>query len=130
MGNGPVEVPIVSEPNDGGLVDTPGAMEGFLSIVPPEADLVNKMPARFVLELPFYRPGTDAREIDVPVHVAIAERDRLLPIEPMERLVDRLSSVDVQHIDGGHFDAYHSPQFENVVERQVEFLATTIGSAD
>lgn len=124
VGLGPIERPIVSEPHGGGLVDTPGAKEGVLSLVPPDAEVVNRMPARVVLVLPRYRPGRHPDDIDVPFHVVIARKDRLLPIGPMERLVERLPDATVQHVETGHFGVHTSPWFEPVVEEQVEFLST------
>ena len=121
VGLGPVEVPIVSEPHGGGLVDTPGAEAGFLSIVPEGTPVVNRMPARVVLDLPFYRPGVGV-DLDVPVHLVIAEEDRLLPVEPMAALAERLPDAIVHRIDGAHFDAFLDPWFDDVVERQVAFL--------
>lgn len=126
LGLGPLELPIVSEPHEGGLVDTPGAKAGFLSIVPEGVAVVNRMPARVVLDLPFHRPGLQAGDIQVPVHVVIAEGDRLLPIEPMERLIESLPEPSVHRVDAGHFDAMVEPLVEDVAERQVRFLAEAL----
>jgi len=122
LGLGPLELPIVSDPHEGGLVDTPGAKAGFLSIVPEGVGVVNRMPARVVLDLPFHRPGLHAGDIQVPVHLVIAEGDRLLPIEPMERLLEGLPTPSVHRVDAGHFDAMVEPLVEDVAERQVRFL--------
>ena len=129
VGLGPVEAPTVSAPHGGGLVDTPGAREGFLSIVPASAPVENRMPARVVLDLPFYRPGVGV-DLDVPFHLVIAEEDRLLPVGPMAALAERLPDATVHHIDGAHFDAYLDPWFDDVVERQVGFLREALGVTD
>jgi pimeloyl-ACP methyl ester carboxylesterase len=128
IGAGPIERPIVSEPHGGGLVDTPGAREGFLSLVPPDTTVVNRMPARVVLDLPRYRPGIQPEDIDVPVHVVIAQDDRLLPLEPMETLLDRLPDARVNRVETGHFGVHTPPFFEPVVEKQVRFLTTALDS--
>lgn len=123
VGLGPLELPTVSEPHGGGLVDTPGAKPDFLSLVPDGAEVVNRMPARVLLELPFYRPGVPAEDIEVPVHVVIAEADRLLPVEPMERLTERLPRGQVHRVPTPHFGPHDDPWFDAVVDRQVSFLA-------
>ncbi len=128
IGLGPLERPIVSEPHGGGLVDTPGAKEGFLSLVPEGATVVNRMPARVVLDLPRYRPGLGANTIDVPVHVVIATEDRLLPIEPMEGLLDTLPDATVHRVDTAHFGVHTDPWFDPVVEPQVAFLREHLGN--
>lgn len=130
VGLGPFELPIVSEPHGGGLVDTPGAKNGFLSLVPAGDEVVNRMPARVILDLPFYRPGIQVSEVDVPVHVVIADEDRLLPIEPMERLVDRLPEAKVHRVEAAHFEIHKDPWFEEVIERQVAFLTGALGMTD
>lgn len=126
IGMKPVELPIVSDPHGGGLVDTPGAKDGFLSLVPDGATIVNRMPARVVLDLPRYRPGLAAEDVDVPVQVVIARDDQLLPREPMERTVDHLPDASVYHVDTGHFGVYSPPWFEAVADQQVSFLRRTL----
>ncbi|MDZ7701453.1 MAG: alpha/beta hydrolase [Halobacteriales archaeon] len=126
VGLGPMELPIVSEPHEGGLVDTPGAMEGFLELVPDGATVVNRMPARVVLDLPFHRPGVEAKGVDVPVQIVIGEEDRLLPIGPMERLAERLPDATVHRVPAGHFGPQTEPWVGEVVERQVTFLTDAL----
>jgi len=124
---GPVSVPLVSEPGGGGLVDSPGAEEGFLSLVPEGEEPVNSTPARVVLDLPFFRPGRRADEVDVPVHLVVGEEDRLLPRGPTERTIDRLPDPSVHRVPTGHFGVHYDPWFEPVVEAQVAFLTEALG---
>ena len=126
VGLGPVCVPMVSEPGEGGLVDSPGAEEGFLALVPEGDEPVNSTPARVVLDMPFFRPGRRADEVDVPVHVVVAEEDRLLPRGPTERVVERLGDPSVHRVPTGHFDVHYDPWFEPVVEEQVAFLSEVL----
>jgi len=126
VGLGPVCVPMVSEPGEGGLVDSPGAETGFLALVPDGEEPVNSTPARIVLDLPFYRPGRRADEVDVPVHVVVAEEDRLLPRGPTERAIDRLADPSVHRVSTGHFGVHYDPWFEPVVEEQVAFLSDAL----
>lgn len=123
---GPIEVPIVTEPGEGGLLDTPGAFSGFRSVVPAGEQLVNRTPARVVLDLHSYRPGRHADQIDAPVHVVVAENDRLLPLAATERLLDHLPDPYVHRVPARHFDVHHEPWFEPVVDEQVAFLADAI----
>ena len=126
VGLGPVCVPMVSEPGEGGLVDSPGAEEGFLALVPDGDEPVNSTPARVVLDFPFYRPGRRADEVDVPVHVVVGEEDRLLPHGPTERTIDSLADPSVHRVPTGHFGVHYDPWFEPVVEAQVAFLTEAL----
>ncbi len=129
-GLGPVCLPMVSAPGEGGMVDSPGAEEGFLALVPEGEEPVNRTPARVILDLPFYRPVERAGEVDVPVHVVVAEEDRLLPRCPTERVVDRLSDPSVHRVPAGHFDVHFDPWFEPVVEEQVAFLTGALADPE
>lgn len=126
VGRGPVEVPFVSGPDGGALVDSPGALAGFRALVPEDEELVNRTPARVALDLPFFRPIRRAGELDVPVHVVVAEEDRLLPPDPTVRLIDRLAEPSVHRVSSGHFDVHRDPWFEPVVDEQVAFLTDAL----
>lgn len=122
VGLGPLTMPIVTEPGGGGLVDSPGALSGFLAMVPDGAEVVNRAPARVVLDLPTYRPGLGVGDIDVPVHIVVAEEDRLLPRGPTEKTVERLADPSVHRLSVGHLDVHVDPWVEEVLEEQREFL--------
>lgn len=126
LGLGPVELPFVSEPGGGGLVDSPGAKTGFSALVPEGEELVNRTPARAVFDLLSYRPVREAARVGVPVHVVVAEEDRLLPPGPTERLIDRLVDPSVHRVPTAHFDVHRSPWVETVADRQVAFLGEAL----
>ncbi|MFB6104815.1 MAG: alpha/beta hydrolase [Halobacteriaceae archaeon] len=127
LGGGPVEIPIVTDPGQGGLIDSPGANHGF-SALAEDWDLAdNRTPARVVLALPFYRPGTHAADIEVPVHVTVAEEDRLLPHDPTERTIAALAAPSVHRVPVAHFDVHRDPWVESVATEQVTFLRETLG---
>lgn len=125
-GREPVEVPIVSRPGEGGLLDTPGTLEGYEALLPEGERWTNRTPARVVLTLPLYRPGRRAEGIEAPVHLTLAEEDNLLPVEATEDLVDRLDDPEVERIEDGHFDVYQEPWFEQVAGAQATFLSEAL----
>lgn len=122
-GREPVEVPIVSRPGEGGLLDTPGAMEGYEALVPEGQTWVNRTPARVVLTLPLYRPGRRAEGIEAPIHITLAGEDSLLPVEATEDLAERLEDAQLERIPAGHFDVYQEPWVEQVTDAQAGFLS-------
>jgi len=121
-GLGPVEIPLVTDPGQGGLVDSPGARQGFAALVEDWDPALNHTPARAVLALPFYRPGTTAADIDVPVHVTVAEQDRLLPHAPTEHTIEVLADPSVHRVPTAHFDVHRDPWVDSVAAEQVAFL--------
>lgn len=122
VGRGPHTVPIVGPPEEFAMLNTPGADEGYRSIVPSDSDWENACPARVALQVPWYRPVTSAEDVDCPVFVAVAESDRIVPPSAAERLARRLDHVEVLRLDCGHFDPYDGAPFERVVDRQAGFL--------
>lgn len=125
-GREPVEVPIVSRPGEGGLLDTAGSLEGYEALIPDDRAWVNRTPARVVLTLPLYRPGRRAEGIEAPVHVTLAEEDSLLPVEATEDLIDRLEDPQVESIPAGHFEVYQEPWFDKVADAQAAFLSEAL----
>lgn len=121
-GLAPREVPVVSQPGGGGLLDTPDAVAGYRDLVPDERSWANRTPARVVLELLRERPAARADEVDCPAHVVLAEEDRLLPPGATERAIRRLPEARVQRLPVGHFDVYRDPWRERVLEAQARFL--------
>ena len=118
----PHTVPIVAPPEEFGMLNTPGADEGYRSFVPEDTDWENACPARIALEVPLYRPISSSGDVDCPVFVAVAEGDDIVPPSAAERLARRLDHVEVLRLDCGHFGPYEGSAFERVVDRQAGFL--------
>jgi pimeloyl-ACP methyl ester carboxylesterase len=122
-GREPHYVPIVADPNDFGIMNTPESKPGYMAIVPPDSDWRNECPARAVLQLLFYRPGARARRVKCPALVILGNRDSLIPPRSVERAASRMREVTIIHLEAGHFDVYRGDCFALVVEREAEFLA-------
>lgn len=123
----PFTVPIVEDPGTFALLNTKGAKEGYLSIIPDGADWENRAPARIALELPFYRPLSEARNVDAPLHVTVATADRLVPPSAARTLAGRVDDATLRTEPVGHFDVYHGELFEGIVDEQAAFLVDHLG---
>jgi pimeloyl-ACP methyl ester carboxylesterase len=123
----PHTVPVVGSPAEFAMLNTPGAEEGYRSIVPEGSDWENACSARIALQVPRYRPVGSADDVDCPVFLAIAEGDRVVPPSAAERLATRLDHVEVLRLDCGHFDPYEGDPFERVVDEQAGFLERHLG---
>jgi len=120
-GRSPYYVPITAEPDEFGVLNTPGAKEGFEAIVPEDREMDNRCAARILVTVGQYRPLKEASEVDTPALVVKAEEDLVVPTEPIEKLIDRLDA-DAHRVDCGHFDVYLGDTFEEVVEEEADFL--------
>nr|MDO8063075.1 alpha/beta fold hydrolase [Candidatus Freyrarchaeum guaymaensis] len=115
-------VPVVSDPDEFAVMNTPGSKEGYLSLVPEGSTWQNKCPARTLLSVPLYRPVRHASKIRCPVLVVYAKRDTLIPPGAVEKAASKMRNVKVVGLDVGHFDVYFDPVFSEVVKMESEFL--------
>jgi dienelactone hydrolase len=121
-GRTPYVVPAVAEPGTFACMNTPDAMQGYYTLVPPGSDMKNEVPARILLMVPFYRPVMYARRIGCPVLLMYAKHDSLIPAKAVERMGKRIRGAEVVGLPVGHFDVYTGELFSQVVRRQAEFL--------
>ncbi len=123
----PYCVPVVSDPDTYGLMNTPECKPGYMAIVPEDTEWKNECPARAVLELLFYRPVLYARKVNCPALVFMGEKDTLIYPKSVEKAASRMREVTLVHLPIGHFELYVGEWFEKVAERQSEFLALHLG---
>jgi len=118
----PHTIPIVGEPGELALVNTPGAKAGYLSTIDDGVDWTNECHANVVLQIPWYRPLGRATAVKAPVQIMIADRDRIVPPSAVETLADRLPTAEVLHFDTSHFELYDEQTMGSVIEAQIEFF--------
>lgn len=126
-GDTPVYVPIISRDGFAAL-SCKECAEGYGRLVPPGMESENKVAARFVWSLPFFRPAESAPNIRIPTLLIAAEQDGLIPIAGIREMVPEMSNVDYMELQGAdHFSLYTGPVFEKVVDRQVTFFRRNLG---
>jgi fermentation-respiration switch protein FrsA (DUF1100 family) len=121
-GKAPHMVPAVAEPGTFAMMNTPDAMQGYYTLVPPDSDMKNEVPARIGLMVPSYRPIMYARRITCPVLIMYAKNDSLIPAGAVEKAGARIPNAEVIGLPVGHFEVYTGELFKQVVEKQGEFL--------
>jgi len=120
-GRAPYYVPITSEPDRFGVLNTPGAKEGFEAIIPEGEAMDNRCAARILVTVGLYRPIAETSEVDCPAFVMKAENDLVVPTKPIEKLIESLDA-DALRLECGHFDPYLGETFDKVVEEEADFL--------
>jgi len=118
----PHYIPVVGEPDQFALMNTPECMPGVLSILPPDYIWKNYAPARIALTLPLYRPIKFADQIHCPVLMVYAEKDSLIPFRAVEKTAARIRNVQTVKLPGGHFEVYTGELFEKVSGMEADFL--------
>jgi len=59
-------------------MNTPGALEGYTALIPPETAWPNRVPARSLLTFAFYRPVRFAPQVTCPTLVIAGEQAAFL----------------------------------------------------
>lgn len=121
-GKDPHMVPAVAEPGTFACMNTPDAMQGYFTLVPPDSPMKNEVPARICLTISAYRPIMYARRIQSPVLIMYAKNDSLIPAKAVVKMGSRIPDAEVVGLPAGHFDVYTGELFKQVVEKQAEFL--------
>lgn len=122
-GQEPYCVPVAGKPGSVAALTGPGALEGYMSMVPQDSSWENKMPARFALTFSYYRPTTAAARIQCPVLVIMGTHDQAVDPASIRKMAAKIPDCRFIELPMGHFDAYTGELFEKIVVVQGDFLA-------
>lgn len=120
----PLYLPIVAEPDELAALNTPGAKEGFASMVPDGMDeaVWNRCAARVFLQIGLYRPITEIGDVDCPTLLVQGTDDRLASGNTIDSMVNGLDDVTRVRYETTHFGPFTGETFEQVTEREGDFL--------
>ncbi|WNM31947.1 alpha/beta hydrolase [Streptomyces sp. Li-HN-5-11] len=123
-GEPPVRIPVVGSPGEVAVMTSPDSVSGLRAILEASGEPfeIPEIPARFMFQVPAYRPGRRASEVKAPLLVCVCERDKVTPARKTEQLASRAARGEVKRYDAGHFDIYVGDWFERVVADQIDFL--------
>lgn len=116
----PVYVPVAADPDGFGVLNTPGALDGYAALAGD--GWANETAARLLFSVPRYRPVSSAGDVECPVFVVQATGDRIVPASTVDALVDALDHVERVRLPTDHFGVYHGEGFERAVDHEADFL--------
>lgn len=124
LGRPPVRMAVVGAPGDVAVMTSPDSLPGFRAIyaaagMPFE---IPQIPARYMFQVPSYRPGLRATDVTSPLLISLCERDVVTPAKATEELARRAPRGEIKRYDASHFDIYVGDLFETVVADQIEFI--------
>ncbi len=120
----PYYVPVVGSPECFAIMNTPDAKQGYLALVPKGSSWQNHCPARILLSVLCYRPRAYAGKVTCPALVIAAEKDSLIPVSAVEKMVEYMPHATMIRFPVGHFDVYQGETFKKVVAAELDFLTT------
>ena len=126
----PVYLPVVAPPGKWASMDRDGAadamqkaLQDLLEAEGPEAATYdNRVAARSVLTMGFYRPFRSLKQVRIPTLIVGATRDTVAPfVEDKLRALNN-PNIQVEKIDSNHFEPYFEPVLSTNLAYQLEFL--------
>ncbi|RZI85183.1 MAG: alpha/beta fold hydrolase [Rubrivivax sp.] len=119
----PIYVPTVAPDGFAALVCAE-CVVGYGKLVPPgQAATENKVAARILMTLPWFKPASSAPRITAPALVVAAENDGLIPVQGVRDMVKTLPHGEYLELKGAdHFSPYTQPLFDQVASRQTAFF--------
>jgi dienelactone hydrolase len=123
----PVRVELTGPPGSTALFTTPGAAEGYASILPADrSGWEPAVPARVLLRLLSDRPVRLAHEVRRPLLICVCERDRIAPVSPAVKVAEDAPRGELRRYPYQHFDVFTGAGFERTVTDQTVFLRRTL----
>jgi alpha-beta hydrolase superfamily lysophospholipase len=121
-GNEPYTVPALGPAGSRAVIANQGAWETSKR-VEPYSLWRNEVAARVLLQIPRHRPIRNARKVQCPLLVQVAEEETLLRNRPAESAARRAPQGTLRSYPGlDHFDVYWESGIDTVVADQVAFL--------
>jgi uncharacterized protein len=121
-GLGPRYVPIVGDPGSLAAVTVSGARDGWYSTVPPGCTFDNRMGATDVVGIALASTKRRTATITAPLLVCVSRRETLMDPRHAEDIGNTAPRGAVRHYDGDHFQIYHPPLLDELLNDQTLFL--------
>jgi pimeloyl-ACP methyl ester carboxylesterase len=126
FGATPKYVPLIGRPGEVALMSAPDSYDGYMQLVAPEAAESgrwrNRAAARIALTIGMYSPRRAARKVKAPLLVVAAHGDSIAPAKGAVAAAKRAPHGELIEYDGGHFDYYKGPGFDQIVTDELAFL--------
>lgn len=96
--------------------------EGYYSLIPPDQCWDNKVPARIMATIGFYRPIAAAHNIQCPTLMLGAKNDSLIPIAQTRKTAQKSKHIQYIEENCGHFDLFHRQFMTTIQKQHLKFL--------
>jgi len=122
-------VQIVGRPGERAFVTVPGAYEGWHSVVPEGTTFDNRVAAGAGVEMLFYDAASRASQVQCPLLVCVSDREELMDPAIATRVAAAAPKGVAVHYPANHFEVYHPPLLERILEDQIRFLREHVPAA-
>lgn len=123
-----IHIPTLARPGEFGTMDRDRAWDA-LDIAIKALDnnkYDNRVTARSLLTMAFYRPWTRLKRVKLPMLIVGATRDTVAPFVSGKVRGVRNPNLQVIEMDADHFDPYFDPFFPQMLGHQLAFLKAVV----
>ncbi|MCO8089236.1 MULTISPECIES: alpha/beta hydrolase [Acinetobacter] len=116
-------IPTVSQPGQLGAMDRDQAWNAMeLAKEKLNIDYDNRVTARSLLTMGFYRPWKRLKQVKVPMLIVGATQDTVAPF--VAKKIEKVKNpfIQMKKIEADHFDPYFEPYFSQNLSYQLDFL--------
>ncbi len=123
FGLSPHTIPLVGLPGTMAMVNAPGALEGYSSLVTELSLFKNELCPRIMLMRQRANPADRAKDVKCPVLLLVCEKDTLVAPDSNASVAEILGKkAQIKKYPIGHFDIYKGTHFETAMEDQIAFI--------
>ncbi|QBD79449.1 alpha/beta hydrolase [Ktedonosporobacter rubrisoli] len=117
---------IMGQPGERALFASSSFAKNYQLLVPESVPWANRISARALLQLPFYRPITYAPRVQCPLLLCVGDHDSWDSPLAALKTAQAAPYGEVRHYDCDHYDFYVGPIFEQAVADQTSFLVKNL----
>lgn len=124
----PVYKPIVGRSNDIAAMTTPEAWDGYMALLPDNANWENKTRAQIFLEITLYSPINHAKNITAPTLVIAGKHDSITPYKAAKKAAKKIPNARFELLDSNHFQPYVGDMLKKTSPYSSSFYKTSCPS--
>lgn len=99
----------------------------YNDLIPAEVNVPTTVAARVALRIPFYFPGSQAKNVKCPIFFAICGKDTVAPAGPTRKYAKQAPNGTIRECEGvGHFDIYFGDEFKKMSGEYKDFFSSSL----
>ncbi len=118
----PHYIKVIGKPGALAAMSTEESFDGYMALVPENAEFANQVPAGVFAMMGSYNPTALADQVKCPALVIAAEHDSLIDVEWVRTMASRMPLGQFKQLGCNHFAPYRGEWFEQNISLQLAFL--------
>ena len=115
-------IPVVGPVGSTAAMTRAEIRKGYYDMRGKQSQWQNRVVARSILKIPFYRPIKYTRSIQCPILYSLVDSDAILPDKYARQTAAKAPCAEIQSYQCKHFDVYLEPMWKQLARDQRDFL--------